>query len=143
MINLDILNDYKPNSNHRPLVLTLNFFMHSDPIEENYHVQKHLTFNRNKDDLFLNYLKNDLFPLSSMDNIKDLYHNFTTVLSSSITKFSNEVSGKKRNIRTNPWYDKECKNAIRAIKEAMDESLKIDKINRYKALIERKNVLYK
>jgi hypothetical protein len=43
----------------------------------------------------------------------------------------------------NPWYDKECKIARKAIKEASNESLKADKINSYKALIkkEKKDII--
>ena len=58
--------------------------MHSDPMEENYHCQKHLIFDKNKDGIFLHDLKNELVPLSSMENIENLYHNFATTLSSSI-----------------------------------------------------------
>ena len=35
IINFDILNDYKPNLDHRPLIVTLNFVIHRDPIEDN------------------------------------------------------------------------------------------------------------
>ena len=83
-----------------------------------------------------------MLPLSSIDNIDDLYHNFTTTLSYSINKFSIEVSSNKRNSKTNPWYDKDCKSARIAIKEVVDESLKIDKIKIYKALIKRKKRQY-
>ena len=58
------------------------------------------------------------------DNIKDLYHNFTTTLSFSINKFSIKISSKKGNNRTNSWYDKDYKIARREFKEAIDESLK-------------------
>jgi len=81
-----------------------------------------------------------LLSLSSIDNIEDLYHNFTTTLSASFNKFSIEVSGNKRNTKTNPSYDKD--NARREIKEALDESLKIDKIKKYKALTKRKKMQY-
>ena len=84
--------------------------MYSDPQEENYNCQKHLIFDKNKADIFLHDLKNELFPLSSMDNTENLYHNFATTLSSSINKFSIEVSTKMSNSRTNPWYDQECKD---------------------------------
>ena len=87
-------------------------------------------------------LKINLLPLSSIDNIEYLYHNFTTTLSHSINKFSIEVSSNKRNRKTNPWYDKDCKSASREIKEALDESLKIDKIKIYKALTKRKKMQY-
>ena len=92
---------------------------------------------------FLNEIKINLLPLSSIDNIEDLYHNFTTTLSYSINKFSIEVSSNKGNNKTNPWYDKYCKSARIEIKEALDESLKIDKIKIYKALTKKKkNVIY-
>ena len=55
--------------------------MHKDPIEGNPHSQKSLIFDRNKNDHFLNDLKINFLPLSSIDNIEDLYHNFTTTLS--------------------------------------------------------------
>ena len=77
-----------------------------------------------------------------MDNIEYLYHNFTTTLSYSINKFSIEVSSNKRNRKTNPWYDKDCKRARRKIKKSLDESLKIDKIKTYKALTKRKKMQY-
>jgi len=92
--------------------------------------------------LFLNELKTNLLPLSSTDNIGDLYHNFTTTLSYSINKFSFEVSSHKRDSKTNPWYDKDCKSARREIKEVVDESLKIGKIKIYKALTKRKKREY-
>ena len=84
-----------------------------------------------------------MLPLSSIENIEDLYHNFTTTLSYSINKFSVEVSSNKENSKTNPWYDKDCKSARREIKEALGESLKIDKVKIYKALTKRKkNAVY-
>jgi len=83
-----------------------------------------------------------MFPLSNMNNIEVLYHNFIAVHSYSINKLSIEVSNKKKNRRTNRWYDKECKIARRAIKEAIEESLKIDKINGYKTLVKRKKMQY-
>ena len=55
--------------------------MNRDPIEDNPHSKKNLIFGRNKNDIFLNELKINLLPLSSIDNIEDLYHNFTTTLS--------------------------------------------------------------
>ena len=110
--NFDILNDHELNSDHRSLLITLNFVMHRDPIEDNPYSQKKLIFDRNKKDLFLNELKTNLIPLSSIDNIEELYHNFTTTLSYYIKRFSIEVSSNKRNIKTNPWYDKYCKSEI-------------------------------
>ena len=63
-------------------------------------------------------------------------------LSSSINKLSITISGKNNNRKTNPWYDNDCKNARRDIKEANEESLRIDKINNYKALIKIKKRHY-
>jgi len=115
--------------------------MHRDPIENNPYSQKKI-FDRNKNNLFLNELKTNLLPLSRIDNIEDLYHNFTSTLSYSINKFLIEVSNSKRNNKTNPWYDKDCKSVRRAIKEAVDESLKMGKIKIYKALTKRKKRQY-
>ena len=72
IINFDILDDNKPDYDHRPLLITLNFFMHRDPIEDNPYSQKNLIFDRNEKDLFLNELKTYFLPLSSIDNIDDL-----------------------------------------------------------------------
>ena len=70
--------------------------MHRNPIEDNPYSQKKLIFDRNKKYLFLNELKTIFLPLSSIDNIEDLYHNFTTTLSYAINKFSIEVSSNKK-----------------------------------------------
>ena len=86
IINFDILNDHEPDSDHRPLLITLNFFMHRLPIENNTYNQKNLIFDRNKNYLFLNELKTNFLPLSSIDNIEDVYHNITTTLAYSIKK---------------------------------------------------------
>ena len=113
IINFDSLNDHEPDLDHRPLIITLDFVTHRDPIEDNHHSQKNLIFDRNKINLFLNELKINLLPLSSIDNIEGFYHNFTTTLSYLINKFSIEVSSNKRNRKTNPWYDKDCKSVRR------------------------------
>jgi hypothetical protein len=83
-----------------------------------------LIFDKNKVDIFLKDLNNELNLLSNKDNIEDLYHNFMTTLSTSINKFSIEVLCKKENRMTNPWYDKECKIARKSIRDASNESLK-------------------
>ena len=101
IINFDILKNHEPDSDHRPFIITLNFSMHIDPIEDNPYSQKNLIFDRNKNDLFLNELKMYLLPLSNIDDIEDFYHNFTTTLSYSINKFSIEVSSNKINRKTN------------------------------------------
>ena len=52
LIDLNIFNDHEPDSDHRPLIITLNIAMHSDPKQESYHCQKHLIFDKNKADIF-------------------------------------------------------------------------------------------
>jgi hypothetical protein len=44
IVTFDLLNDHEPNSDHRPLTLTLNFSMHRSPIEENSNNQRQLVF---------------------------------------------------------------------------------------------------
>ena len=61
--------------------------MHREHIEDNTYSHKNLILDRNKNDLFLNELKINLLPLSSIDNIEDLYHNFTIIISYYINKF--------------------------------------------------------
>jgi hypothetical protein len=83
--------------------------MHMNSIEVISNNQRHKLFEKSKVDIFLNYLNKELHLLTYKDNIEDLYHNFTTTLSTYINKFSFEVSCKKNNRTTNPWFDKECK----------------------------------
>ena len=52
IINFNILKDHEPDSDPIPLIVTLNFVMHRDPIEDNPYSQKNLIFDRNKNDLF-------------------------------------------------------------------------------------------
>jgi hypothetical protein len=134
----DLLNDHEPDFDHKPLTLTLSFSMNRSTIEDNSHNQNNLRFEESKVDIFLKDLNSKLNLLTYKDNIKELYHNFTTTFSTSINKFSFEVSYKKNNRTTNPWYDKECKIAKKAIRDASNESLKLNKINTYKSLIKRK-----
>ena len=65
---------------------------------------------KNKVDIFLHDLKNELFPLSSMENIENLYNNFITTFLSSIRNFSIAVVTKTSNSRMIPWYDQVCKD---------------------------------
>jgi hypothetical protein len=134
----DLLNDHEPDSDHKPLTLNLNFSMHRSAIEENFDNQRNLYFDESKIGIFLKDLNSKLNLLTYKENIEELYHNFTTTLSTSISKFSFEVSYKKNNRMTNPWYDKECEISRKAIRDASNESLKLDNINTYKALIKRK-----
>jgi hypothetical protein len=139
---LDLLNDHEFESDHKPLTLTLNFSMHRSANEENSNNQRNLCFDTSKVDIFLKDLNSKLNILTYKDINEELCHNFTTTLSTSINKFSFEVSYEKNNITNNPWYDKECKIARKAIRDASNESLKLDKINTYKALIKRKKRYY-
>ena len=66
LIDFNIFNDHEFDSNHRPLIITLNIAMHSNPKDKNYHFQKHPIFDKNKSHIFLHDLKNDLVPLSSI-----------------------------------------------------------------------------
>jgi hypothetical protein len=116
--------------------------MHRNTTEENSDNQRNLRFYKNKVNILLKDLNSKLNLLTYKDTIEELYHNFTTTLFTSIKKFSFEVSHKKNNRTTNPWYDKECKIARKAIRDASNEPLKLDTINMYKALINRKNEYY-
>jgi hypothetical protein len=116
--------------------------MHRNTTEENSDNQRNLRFYKNKVNILLKDLNSKLNLLTYKDTIEELYHNFTTTLFTSIKKFSFEVSHKKNNRTTNPWYDKECKIARKAIRDAFNEPLKLDTINMYKALINRKNEYY-
>jgi hypothetical protein len=98
----DLLNDHEPNSNHKPLTLTLNFSMHMSAIEENSDNQRNFHFDKSKVDIFLKDLNSKLNILTYKDNIEELYHNFTNIVSTSINKFSFRVSYKKNNRTTNP-----------------------------------------
>jgi hypothetical protein len=113
--------------------------MHKIPIEENFDNQNHLMVDKDKDDLFLKDLNNELNLLLNNNNIEYLYHKFMTTLSTSINNFSIELICKKESRTLNPWYDKECKIAIKSIRDSRNESLKYEKLNRYKSIIKRKN----
>jgi hypothetical protein len=116
--------------------------MNTSTIEENYDNQRNFCFEKSKSDIFLKDLNSKLNLLTYKENIEELYHNFTTTLSTFINKFSFVVSYKKNNRMTNPWYDKECKISRKFIRDASNESLKLDNINRHKALIKRKKRYY-
>jgi len=88
--------------------------------------------------LFLKDLKRKLHLLTYKDYIENLYHNFTRTLPSSISNFSTKVSYKNNNITAKPWYDNDCKIGRKVIRDAPNETLKLDKINTYKYLIKRK-----
>jgi hypothetical protein len=103
----DLVNDYEPDSDHKPLTLALKFSMHRNTIQENSDNQRNLHFDKSKVDIFLKDLNSKLNLLTYKDNIEELYHNFTTTISTYINKFSFELSYKKNNITTNHWYDKE------------------------------------
>lgn len=94
-------------------------------------------------DLFLQDLKRDLGFLTYNDNIDLIYYNFTTTLSNTINNFSTEVLHKKNNRTSNPWYENDCKIAKRVIRDAHNDTTKLEKISTYKDLIKKKkNILY-
>ena len=59
-----LLNYHEPDSDHKPLTLTLKFSMHMSPIEENSNNQRHLLFEKSKFDLFLKDLNSELHLLT-------------------------------------------------------------------------------
>jgi hypothetical protein len=137
IVNFDLLDDHELDSYHRPITLTLNFSMHTISINEHFDNQRHLPFDNKKIDLFLKDLSNDLKFISYQNNIEFDYHSFTSTLSTSINNLSIQVLCKKKNNISNLWYDNECKIARKSNRDAANESLKYDKINRYKTLIKR------
>jgi hypothetical protein len=72
IVNFDLLNDHEPDSNHRPLTLTLKFTMTKPPLEDNFGNQMHLRFDKNKVDLFLKDLNIELNLISYKKNIEDI-----------------------------------------------------------------------
>jgi hypothetical protein len=58
----DVLNDHEPDSDHKPLTLTLNFSMHMSSIEENFDNQRKMLFEKSKVDPFLKDLNSKLHP---------------------------------------------------------------------------------
>jgi hypothetical protein len=56
----DLLKNHEPDSNHKPLTLTLNFSMHRSAIEENSDNQRNLRFDKSKVDIFLKDLNSKL-----------------------------------------------------------------------------------
>lgn len=70
IVNFDILINHEPNLSHMHLILTLNFVMHNSALEEKSNNQKHLIFDKNKDDIFVKHLKNELNVLLNNDNIE-------------------------------------------------------------------------
>ena len=113
-------------------------------VEENSNNERHLLFDKQKVDIFLEDLSNALKLILYQNNIEVEYWNFTTTLSTSINNLSIEVLRKNKNSETNAWFDNECKIAIKFIRDASNASLKYDKMNRYKTFkIKRKKQLYK
>ena len=109
IVTFDLLNDHELDYDHIPLTLKLNVSMQKRDIEENSNNQRQFLFYKSKVDIFLKDLNSELHLLTYKDNIKYLYHNFKTTLSTSNNKFPFEVSCKKKNRTINPWYDQEFK----------------------------------
>jgi exonuclease III len=70
IIIFDLLNDHKPESDHKPLTLTLKLSMHRSTIEENYDNQRNLFFDKSKIDIFLKDLNTKLNLLTYKDDIE-------------------------------------------------------------------------
>jgi len=116
--------------------------MHKSPIEENLITKSTLFLTKKKIIIFLKDLNNEVNIMSNKNNIDNLYCNFMKTLYTSINKFSIEVLCNKENRMINPWYDKECKINRKSIKDTFYESLKFDKINKYKAPFKREKMYY-
>jgi hypothetical protein len=56
--------------------------------------------------------------------------------------YDNECKIDRKSIRDASWYDNECKIARKSISNASNESLKLYKINMFKSLIKRKKRYY-
>jgi hypothetical protein len=56
----DLLNDHEPDSDHKPLTLTLNFSMHKSAIEDNFDNQRNLCFDKSKVYILLKDLNSKL-----------------------------------------------------------------------------------
>jgi hypothetical protein len=89
IVNFDHLDDHEPDFDHRPLTLTLNFSMHKISVEEHSNNQRHLTFYKQKFNLFLKDLINGLKLILYQNNIEADYQTFTTTLLTSIKNFYN------------------------------------------------------
>jgi hypothetical protein len=75
IVKFELLDDHEPDSDHRPLtqIPTLNFLMHKISVEEYSNNQRHLLFDKQKVDLLLKDLKNDLKCISYQNNIEANY----------------------------------------------------------------------
>ena len=111
-------------------------------MQENSERKSHIHFDRSNVDLFLRDLDRDFGSLTYNNNIDQIYYHFTTTLSTTTIKFSNKTSYKKNNRTSNPWYDKDCKIAKTEIRDPPNESIKLQNIRLYKALIKRKKRSY-
>lgn len=94
-------------------------------MQETGEKRRHIHFNRTKFDYFLSDPERDLGSLTYNKNIDQIYYHFTTTLYTNISKFTNETSYKKDNINSNPWYEKDCKNAKKAIGDTPNEIIKL------------------
>jgi hypothetical protein len=96
IVSFDRLIDHESEFDQRPLTITLNFIMQEKPLEDNFGNQRNLLFCKNKVDLFLKDLNTELNPLSNKNNIEDIYHNFRTILSTSIKNSLSKCYVKRR-----------------------------------------------
>ena len=84
IVIFELLNDREPNYYHKHVSLTLNIDMHTNHMQKNCEIQRHIHFDKSKIDLFLKDLKMDLGFLMYNDNIDNIYHKFSMTLSTTI-----------------------------------------------------------
>lgn len=82
------------------------------------------TFSLAKKDLFLKDLTRELCFLMYNDHIDHIYHNFTTIISTTINKYSTKVSYKMNSRTSNPSYDNDCKSVRKVIRDAPNKIVK-------------------
>ena len=80
----------------------------------------------------------DLGPMNYNNNSDQIYYHFTTILSNTINNFLNDISFKKSNRNSNPWYDQDCKISRKTIRDAPIEIIKLQNTNIYKIINKRK-----
>ena len=123
--NFELLNGFEPDSDHRPMSLSLNLAMHTTHMQENNERKIHIHFDRSKNDMFLRDLEMDLGTMNYNNNIDQFYYHFTTILSNTISKFSNEIPIMQSNRTSNPCYEKNYKIAKKEIRDAPNKIIKL------------------
>lgn len=73
IINFDLLDDHKPDSDHKSLSLILNLGIHTNHIQKNGESQRHIHFNKSNMGLVLKELTRDLGFSTYNDNNDHIY----------------------------------------------------------------------